>query len=153
MQLLQGQPLDRRLKEEGKLPLADVVRIGKEVAEGLAAAHERNLIHRDIKPANIWLEQGPGQATYRVKILDFGLARNVADASQHLTKTGVIMGTPGYMAPEQARATALDHRCDIFSLGCVLYHATVGSEPFPGDDLMGVLMKRDIEAPPPIAET
>lgn len=152
MQLLQGQPLDRCLKAQGKLPIPDVVRIGKEVAEGLAAAHARNLIHRDIKPANIWLEQNPGQATYRVKILDFGLARNVADASQHLTKTGVIMGTPGYMAPEQARATGIDHRCDIFSLGCVLYHATAGREPFSGDDIMGVLMKLAMEEPTPITE-
>ncbi len=152
MQLLQGTPLDRLLKEKGRLPTPDVVRIGRQVAEGLAVAHERNLIHRDIKPGNVWLEHAPGQTNYRVKILDFGLARNVTNDGQHLTRTGVIMGTPGYMAPEQARSTGADHRCDLFSLGCVLYHMLAGREPFRGDDVMAVLMQLALENPPPITD-
>ena len=75
MQLLQGESLDDRLKREGRLPLAEVLRIGRETAEGLAAAHEHGLIHRDIKPANMWLETLPGEPRRAVKVLDFGLAR------------------------------------------------------------------------------
>ena len=115
MQFLEGEPLDERLKREGRLSVAEVVRIGRETAEGLAAAHDKGLIHRDIKPANIWLEGKKG----RVKILDFGLARAAADDS-HLTQTGAILGTPAYMAPEQAGGEKVDPRCDLFSLGCVL---------------------------------
>ncbi len=115
MQLLQGEALDERLKRDPVLPTAEVLRIGREIAEGLAAAHERGLIHRDIKPANIWLEGGRG----KVKILDFGLARVVGDTS-NLTHSGTIVGTPAYMAPEQARGGHVDARCDLFSLGAVL---------------------------------
>ena len=140
MQLLQGTPLDRLLKTRGQMSIPDVVRIGREVAEGLSVAHARNLVHRDIKPANIWLEHSGKQEGYRVKILDFGLARNVSDAGQHLTRTGVIMGTPGYMAPEQARSVGADHRSDLFSLGCVLYHACRPGT-VQGEDVMAVLIK------------
>ena len=94
--------------------LAEVLAIGREIAQGLAAAHARGLIHRDIKPANIWLE---GDRNGRVKILDFGLARGHAEDDVHLTQAGAIVGTPAYMAPEQASAEEVDHRCDLFSLG------------------------------------
>src|SRR5258707_8565440 len=97
MQLLQGETLDSRLSSGGKLPLADVLRIGRQVAEGLAAAHERGVIHRDVKPSNIWLES----ARNRIKLLDFGLARE-AGSNAELTHSGMIVGTPAYMAPEQA---------------------------------------------------
>src|SRR5207244_1514663 len=132
MPLLRGETLDDRLAREGRLSPAEALRIGREVAEGLAAAHECGLIHRDIKPANVWLEDrspkrpagepvsGPPAATSRVKILDFGLARPEADDA-HLTQTGTISGTPAYMAPEQAAGTEIDQRCDLFSLGSVLY--------------------------------
>src|ERR1700682_1040655 len=88
MEFLEGEPLDARLKREGKLPVREVLRIGREMAEGLAAAHDRGLIHRDIKPGNIWLEGKRG----RVKVLDFGLARAAADTG-HLTQPGAIVGT------------------------------------------------------------
>jgi serine/threonine protein kinase len=107
MQFLEGEPLDSRLNREGLLSPAEAVRIGRETAEGLAAAHQRGLIHRDIKPANLWLERPGG----RVKILDFGVARATSDSAQ-LTQTGAIVGTPAYMAPEQARAKSIDHRRD-----------------------------------------
>src|SRR5581483_3887523 len=116
MELLLGESLDQRLRREGKLPLVEVLRLGREIALGLAAAHQRGLIHRDIKPANLWLEAETG----RVKLLDFGLARAVGQGNQ-LTQQGAIIGTPAYMAPEQGQGKSLDHRCDLFSLGCVLY--------------------------------
>ena len=128
MPLLAGRTLEDRLKAEGRLPIAEVLRIGREVAEGLAAAHDRGLIHRDIKPSNLWLEG----ARARVKILDFGLARaEEADGSdEDRTEAGMILGTPAFMAPEQARGGPVDERSDLFSLGCVLYSMATGASPF-----------------------
>jgi serine/threonine protein kinase len=153
MPFLQGESLENRLRRSSRLPVAEILRIGREVAEGLAAAHARGMIHRDIKPANIWLEDLGSDIPPRVKILDFGLARVGGDQFQHLTRTGVVMGTPGYMAPEQARGLeGIDHRCDLFSLGCVLYHMATGREPFRGEDVMATLMALALEEPPPIRQ-
>ena len=107
----------------------------KKIAEGLAAAHDRGLIHRDIKPGNIWLEAGKD----RVKIVDFGLARGQGEDS-NLTQQGAILGTPSFMAPEQARNQPLDGRCDLFSLGCVLYEMSTGQMPFQGTDPISTIM-------------
>ncbi len=156
MEFLEGEPLDVRLEREGKLPVAEVLRIGREIALGLAAAHKRGLIHRDIKPANIWLETQPGGCgtptpPARVKILDFGLARAAGDESQ-LTQQGAITGTPAYMAPEQAQGKKLDARCDLFSLGCVLYRMSTGEPAFRGSDMISTLMAVQIEDPvPPVS--
>jgi serine/threonine protein kinase len=145
MQLLRGETLDSRLRRDGPLPVAEVLRIGRQIAEGLSAAHERGLIHRDIKPANIWLEEKRG----RVKILDFGLARSRGDGAPALTGVGAVVGTPGYMAPEQARRSPLvDHRCDLFSLGAVLYRMCTDREPFVGDDSVATLFALATEQPP-----
>jgi formylglycine-generating enzyme required for sulfatase activity len=144
MQLLHGESLAQRLEREGRLPAAEVARIGREVAEGLAAAHARGLIHRDIKPSNIWLETGSG----RVKVLDFGLAR-VAEDTVTLTQTGTIVGTPAYMAPEQARGEAVDARSDLFSLGCVLYQLTTGELPFHGPNVTAILHALAVNRPRP----
>jgi serine/threonine protein kinase len=133
MELLHGQSLAERLAQEQRLPLSLSLRITRETAEGLAAAHAAGLIHRDIKPANIWLEEPGG----RVKLLDFGLAR--ARTGPLITQRHVILGTPAYMAPEQAGGQPLDERCDLFSLGAVLYHMLTGQRPFAGEDLMAVL--------------
>lgn len=143
MQFLHGETLESRLAREKKLPLAEILRIGREVAEGLAAAHAHGLIHRDIKPSNIWLE------TSRVKLLDFGLARTIGNDAQNLTRSGFIVGTLGYMAPEQARGRATDNRSDLFSLGCVIYEMGTGSAPFSGPDAMSRLMALAVEQPPP----
>ncbi|MBM4073393.1 MAG: serine/threonine protein kinase [Planctomycetes bacterium] len=131
MPWLKGMSLEERLKQPAPLKPAQVARVGRQVALGLAAAHDQGLIHRDIKPANIWLEASTGRESgeSHVKILDFGLARALAD-DMHLTQPGAILGTPAYMAPEQARGEAVDHRCDLFSLGVVLYRLATGRLPF-----------------------
>ncbi len=123
------------------------MRIGREIAEGLQAAHAEGLIHRDIKPANIWLEAPKG----RVKILDFGLAREERDET-HLTKSGAVVGTPAYMSPEQARGKPIDLRSDLFSLGVVLYRLCTGQQPFTGPNTMAVLTALAVDTPPPVAQ-
>jgi serine/threonine protein kinase len=147
MPFLRGEPLDQRLARQGRLDVGEVLRIGREAAAGLAAAHTKGLVHRDIKPANLWLEEQTG----RVKILDFGLARAAAETGQ-LTQSGVIVGTPEYMAPEQGRGKAVDARCDVFSLGCVLYRMATGRMPFRGTDLISTLMAVATEEPRPPRE-
>jgi len=154
MPFLKGEALDARLKRQKPLPIADAVRIGLEIAAGLAAAHEAGLVHRDIKPGNVWLEEDrPGARksaalarSARVRILDFGLARLAADDMQ-LTQSGAIMGTPSYMAPEQARSKPVDHRADLFSLGVMLYEMTTGRRPFTGGDTMSILTSLAIDIP------
>ena len=156
MPFLQGEPLDQRLKRETKLPAAEAARIARQTAEGLAAAHERGLIHRDIKPANIWLETrgepGASATGGRVKIMDFGLARATDKDDVHLTKSGAILGTPAYMAPEQGMSKAVDFRCDLFSLGAVLYRMLTGELPFKGHDTMSLLMALATETPRSVRE-
>jgi hypothetical protein len=153
MELLEGESLDGRLKRESKLPAAEVLRIGREAAEGLAAAHARGLVHRDVKPANIWLETRdgePGGSSPRdhVKLLDFGLAR-AADGDAGLTASGMAVGTPAYMAPEQAQGDPVDARADLFALGCVLYRTCTGQAPFRGRDAGSVLRAVLSTQPPP----
>ncbi len=147
MRLLQGETLEARMRRERPLSLAEALRIAREIAEGLAAAHERGLIHRDIKPANVWLEAPRG----RVKILDFGLARPATEDSG-LTQTGAVLGTPAYMSPEQARGRPVDHRGDLFSLGCVLYQMTTGHLPFQGTDTLSRLLSLAADEPRPIRD-
>lgn len=151
MQLLKGMSLEDYLKkaqQTGKpLSLKQVLKLGREIAKGLQAAHERGLIHRDIKPANIWLDAGSGG---RVKILDFGLARGAGDTQ--LTQSGMIVGTAAYMAPEQARGEKVDARADLYSLGCVLYRLCTGRVPFDKTDLIALLMAAASETPTPVRE-
>jgi WD40 repeat protein len=147
MPLLKGESLESRLRREGKLAPAEAVRVGREVALGLSAAHARDLIHRDVKPANIWLEARDDAPSGRVKLLDFGLARAAAaDARQ--TQPGTVIGTPAYMAPEQAADGPVDARADLFSLGCVLYRITTGRDPFAGPNPLAVLRAVESEHPP-----
>jgi serine/threonine protein kinase len=148
MEFLKGESLDDRLKRGELMTLKQVVRIGKEAALGLAAAHKHNLVHRDIKPANLWLEEG----TDRVKILDFGLARAASGDNANLTQSGVIIGTPAFMAPEQANGKTVDGRTDLFSLGCVMYRMCTGELPFQGTDTLSTLMEVASHDPKPPAE-
>jgi hypothetical protein len=146
MEYVPGMSLQERINRAGPLPLHEVLRIGMQTASGLAAAHALGVIHRDIKPANILLERGSG----RVKITDFGLARAVDDPG--LTQNGTIVGTPEYMAPEQARGEAQDQRADLFSLGSVLYAMCTGRSPFRAATSLAVLRRVSEETPVPIAK-
>src|SRR5262249_32817412 len=135
MKCIAGRTLQEKLDRSGPLELKEILRIGLQIAEGLAAAHSQGLIHRDIKPANILLDN----CIERVKITDFGLARAVADAS--LSQSGFVTGTPLYMSPEQARGEPLDPRADLFSLGSVLYAACAGRPPFRAESTLAVIRR------------
>ena len=136
MQRLQGSTLQEYREAAGRLPLLESLRIAREIATGLAAAHARNLIHRDIKPGNIFLEG----SERRVKIIDFGLALDAADSGTKLTTDGSIVGTPAYMSPERVNEQTIDAQSDIFSLGVILYEMLSGRLPFEGESLVKTLM-------------
>jgi serine/threonine-protein kinase len=146
MSYVGGISLQKRIDEEGPLPLVAILRISHQIATGLAAAHSQGLVHRDIKPANILLERG----VERVTITDFGLARATDDGS--LTKTGFIAGTPQYMSPEQARGESIDARSDLFSLGSVIYAMCTGHPPFRAETSYGILRRITDGQPRPIRE-
>jgi urea transport system substrate-binding protein len=147
MELLRGETLEDRLRRGERFSPAEVLRIGREMADGLATAHEHGLIHRDVKPANVWLEEPAG----RVKILDFGLARTTG-ARSNLTQTGKVVGTPEFMSPEQARGEELDGRSDLFCLGAVLYALCAGQGPFRGSTVLAVLTSLAVDSPRPLRE-
>ncbi|MGC8640583.1 MAG: protein kinase domain-containing protein [Isosphaeraceae bacterium] len=135
MQYIPGRSLQERLDAAGPLELKEILRIGMQAARALAAAHAQGVVHRDIKPANILLEN----CVERVKLTDFGLARVIDDAS--VTQSGVIAGTPQYMAAEQARGEPVDARADLFSLGAVPYAMAVGRPPFRANSALAVLKR------------
>ena len=146
MEYVPGRSLQDRMDKHGPLALAEVLRIGMQTAAGLAAAHVQGLVHRDVKPANILLENG----VERVRLTDFGLARAVADAG--MTQSGVVAGTPHYMAPEQSRGELTDHRADLFSLGSTLYAACAGHPPFRAETPLAVLRRVSDDEPRPLRE-
>ena len=127
MPYVEGESLRDRLRREKQLPLADALQITREVGTALAYAHSRGVIHRDIKPENIMLDVG------QAVVADFGIARAVAAAGgENLTETGMSLGTASYMSPEQATASEVDGRSDVYSLGCVLYEMLAGEPPYTG---------------------
>lgn len=146
MEFIDGYSLESLIRRGGPLEVKEVLRIGIQIADGLAAAHKQGLIHRDVKPANILLEDG----LQRVKLTDFGLARAVDDAS--LTQIGLIAGTPLYMAPEQAAGEPIDARSDLFSLGSVLYELCTGRPAFQAPTMLAVIKRIFDETPQPIRE-
>jgi serine/threonine protein kinase len=146
LEFVEGKSLQHLLENVAPLPIDEVVRIGAQIAQGLAAAHQKGLIHRDIKPANILLEE----ATGRVAITDFGLARAVDDSS--LSRSGEICGTPQFMSPKQVNGRPIDHRADLFSLGSVLYYMCAGHLPFTASSSMAVCHRVLTEHPTPLEE-
>lgn len=148
MQLLEGQTLGAHRAASGPMPVAEVLRIGREIAEGLAAAHARGLVHRDIKPENVFLED-PRKS---VRIIDFGLARAAADGSAALTVEGAVVGTPAYMPPERIGDDSLDAQSDLFGLGVMLYEMLAGRLPFEGLSMVAMLASIAKGCPIPLAE-
>lgn len=148
MQCLHGDTLGTYRAKLGHVPLAETLRIGREIAEGLAAAHRRGLVHRDVKPENVLLE-GP---TREVKIIDFGLVRDVGDATPtaHVTVDGAVVGTPAYMAPERIGDRAVDARADVFGLGVMLYELLADRLPFSGTSMMAMLASIAHGSPTPL---
>lgn len=145
MEYVPGPSLQQQI-DAGSFSPVQIIRIGVQVASGLAAAHAQGLVHRDIKPANILLEAG----AERAKLTDFGLARAVDDA--WITREGAVYGTPLYMSPEQGRGGSVDQRSDLFSLGSVMYAMCTGLPPFRGETSLAVLRQVCDEPPRPIRD-
>lgn len=146
MRYVPGRSLQERIARQGWLQVDEILRIGRQIAAALDAAHAQGLVHRDVKPANILLENG----IERVLVTDFGLARAADDAS--LTHSGMVAGTPQFMSPEQARGELMDQRSDLFSFGSVLYTMCAGHPPFRAETLVGVLTRIGSDTPRPLRE-
>jgi len=149
MEWLQGQSLAGRL-QQGRLPVREAVEILDPICRALEAAHERGIIHRDLKPDNVFVVPVRGDRPL-IKLLDFGIAKLAGsdDSRVQRTRTGMMMGTPLYMSPEQARARGLDARTDIYSLGVVAYEMLLGRPPFVSDSAMEIVAAHLHQAPPP----
>ena len=156
MEMLHGETLGDCLKRCGSLPVEQAIPVFVQICFGLAYAHEANIVHRDIKPNNIMLLEGlPLGTEASVKILDFGIAKLTSHEGgeiQALTRTGDIFGSPLYMSPEQCTGIKVDHRADIYSLGCVFFEALTGSPPFIGDNALSTMLKHQSEPPPTLRE-
>ncbi len=151
MPFVEGESLRQRIDRTGGLPLAEVVRLLREIADGLLYAHRRRIVHRDLKPANILLEQG------HALIIDFGIAKalSVAAEGPHAsgtTTTGLVLGTPTYMAPEQAAGDPVDHRVDLYALGCVGYELLTGRPPFRGASARELMAAHLADDPDPVTD-
>src|SRR2546429_9096334 len=146
MPYVEGETLRDRLEREGQLPLEEAVRITREAASALSYAHSHDVVHRDIKPENILLSGG------EAVVADFGIARAITEAGgTRLTETGIPVGTPHYMSPEQASGGGpIDGRSDIYSLGCVLYEMLVGEPPYTGPSAQVVIAKRFTDPVPSV---
>ncbi len=149
MEYLGGKTLDDVMDLDKRMGPDRFLRLSSQVCDGLQHAHRKGVVHRDLKPSNIMLMDTEESADV-VKIVDFGLAKlTAAECEKHLTQTGTIVGTPLYMSPEQCRGMELDHRSDIYSLGCVLYYALTGKEPIQGNTALDTLYRHTAEPPIP----
>ncbi len=148
MEYLEGRTLSQRIKVERMLPVPETISIGKQISEGMSAAHRAGIVHRDLKPENIFLTKRDGADDF-VKLLDFGIAKMQARENK-LTRAGTIFGTPHYMSPEQASASEVDTRADIYSLGVILYEMLAGQVPFDAENPMGLLTQHLYTAPIPL---
>jgi serine/threonine protein kinase len=152
MELIDGEPLSKVIAARGRCPELEAAQIARSIASALKAAHAKGIVHRDLKPDNVFLVPDPDGREVRVKVLDFGIAKlaNPPTSDRRRTQTGVLMGTPKYMAPEQAReAGTIDHRADLYSLGCILYELLVGEPPFLADGAGEIIAMQLFTEPDP----
>lgn len=153
MEYLDGPTLDQIIKTDGRISIERFMQIFPQVCAGLQHAHKKGIVHRDIKPSNLMIVDTEDEKDV-VKIVDFGLAKpSQQDAEKHLTQTGIVLGTPLFMSPEQCRGREIDFRTDIYSLGCVMYAAITGKYPFEGESTMDTLYMHIAEPPPPFSQT
>ncbi len=152
MPFVEGESLRQHIDRGGPVPLAEAVRLLGEIADALVYAHRRRIVHRDLKPANILLEAG------HALIIDFGIAKALSaaaegpHASTGLTSTGLVLGTPTYMAPEQAAGDPIDHRVDLYALGCIGYELLTGRPPFRGDSARELIAAHIADVPEPVTD-
>jgi serine/threonine-protein kinase len=150
MPFVEGESLRHRLERQGALPVAEAVRLLREITDALCYAHRQGIIHRDLKPANILLEEGHALVT------DFGIAKALfaatggATTPGGLTSTGLVLGTPAYMAPEQAAGDQIDHRADLYALGCLAYELLTGQPPFAGASAQALIAAHVADVPEPV---
>src|SRR5262249_12607810 len=149
MEWLQGMSLGARI-HAGRLPLGECISILEQVCDALEAAHEKGIVHRDLKPDNVYLVPVRGRPD-QVKLLDFGIAKLSGNSDQKITRdsSATVLGTPDYISPEQARAKDVDHRTDIYALGCMAYEIILGHVPFTADNLPD-LLQMHLTAPAPL---
>ena len=162
MEFLEGETLDEILQRRKKLPVVEAVRLVRQALDGLQHLEDKRMVHRDLKPSNLMILPAGKDSTLdsTVKIVDIGLGRELFDETApegqidtQLTAEGAVVGTPDYMAPEQAKdARSADIRADMYSLGCVLYHSITGRTPFPDTNIMTQMLRHATESPPPMSK-
>jgi serine/threonine-protein kinase len=150
MELLEGLTLGEVLDRVGKLPVGLALPLVQEIASGLDAAHEAGITHRDLKPDNVFVVR-EREGTFSAKLLDFGIAKLAGQETTHKTGSGMVLGTPRYMSPEQARGRPTDHRADIYALGVMIHEMLTGGLLFSADSALDMLLKHAVDAPPPMS--
>jgi len=151
MEYLDGEPLDARIDRAKRIPLADALPILRGIARALDAAHAKGVTHRDLKPENVFLVRDADSGEVWPKLLDFGIAKLMGsdDPQKHKTRTGIPIGTPFYMSPEQCRGKDVDHRTDYYAFGVVAYQLLTGEVPLDADDYMTIMMRQLADEPAP----